>query len=126
MTPGKLLVAAWGGGLATLGGAAAILVLVLTSPPPPAEVGAPTLAGAVIGLILLVFAVGWVIGAGLGTKGVIHFAVIFAALCALALSKAEHLDTGLMGAAVLIGPYVTGWALGCARALRRESAEGQG
>lgn len=124
MVPRKLLIAAWVGGLITLGGVAAMVVLVLTSPRFPDDYDALPLWGAVIALILIMFAIGWVYGVQLGTAGVPFVAFFFAAFCLLALIKIRHLDSGLMGSAVLVGPFVLGWSLGCLWVLRRQDAAG--
>jgi len=122
VSPRHLLIAAWIGGLFTLGGVVAMLVFVSTSPRFADEFDALPLWGAVTALILIMFANGWVYGVRLGTEGVPFFAFFLAALCLIALMKIRHLDTGLMATAVLIGPLVLAWALGCLRALRRKSA----
>ncbi len=124
MTPRKLLATAWVGRLVTLGGVVAILVLILTSSRFSAEFDPQPLWGDVFTLILMVFAIGWIYGACLGREGVPFFAALLAILCVLALTKSEHLDSGLMASAVLIGPLVLSWPLGCLWALRREAAAG--
>ena len=124
MSPRRLLVAAWVGGLVTLGGVVAMLVLVLTSPRFADDYDALPLWGAVIALILIIFAVGWYIGICRGKEGIRSFTVFLTILSILALTKIRHLDTGLMATSVLIGPCVMGWALGCLYILRREGAAG--
>lgn len=126
MTPRKLVVATWIGGLITLGSAVTVLVFILmASNLFPAKFGVLPPVSALISLICILATLGWVIGVRLGKKGALYFAAILAILLALALSKSEYPETGLILTMLGVGPFLMGWSLGCLDFLRRKGAEGQ-
>lgn len=114
MSRHKLLVAAWAGGLAAFGGALAILALVQgASIRLPGGLDPMSLLSALIMLMLVLTAVGWFVGSGLGAVGIPQVAAISVTLFVLALTRTETVEARLFGSTVLIGPFLMGWAMGC-------------
>lgn len=125
-TPRRLLVAAWVGGLVTLGSAGTGLILAPgASSPLPGEPGLLSLVGLLIALILILSALGWFIGIQPGHMSPIFFIFISTCYLAFALREFEGLQAALLGSTLAIGPLLTGWSLGGLRALRRQAAAGQ-
>jgi len=131
--PRKLLVAAWVSGLVVLGDVVAMVARALPLPRFSDGFNTLSLSGAVIGMFLILFAIGWVFGNGLGKAGVVlRFAVpltvpgVFAFVLLLLLLYGNTAPDGVLFVlTMLLGPFYLGWALGCITGLRRKSAESQ-
>lgn len=132
MIPQKLLIAAWVSGLVVLGNVVACIVLARASSRIPEEYSTLYVTGAVIGLFLILIAIGGYFGNIVGRGGIVlRFTVpltipgIFTfVLLMFLLYSNTPLSITLFMLTMLLGPFYLGWTLGSIMGWRCRTAAG--